>query len=239
MPFDYVVVVPFIAPIDNLDGMLAGVEREHLPHFRFVDNSPGSVLREKNLEQYGAHVAYHPENLGVAASWNTALREGHEQTIICSASTRFPQGFGAVLRAFEYGCNRWGGLTRLGWHLLSLGRATVEKIGYLDENFWPAYYEDTDYACRMKWAGIHSGPGDDSSNLPLIGAPIARSGIAVSLKTGAYRVEFGQLGAYYQRKWGGVAPNETFRTPFNQGHPLDYWPAAITGELKARYGYAG
>lgn len=235
MGLDFVAVVPYIAPLDNIRNFLEGVERDELHRFIFLDNSPGSDLRAFGLEQHGARVEYHPENLGVGASWNRALREGREQTLILSASMRWPEGFRAFLPCLERGVNQWGGLTRLGWHCISLGARTVEALGLIDENFYPAYYEDTDYACRMRIGNIHDG-GEMSSNLPVIAAPIERAGIALALKSGAYRSEFGKLAEYYARKWGGNRPDETFTTPFGEDRPLSYWPGATTDELRARYG---
>jgi GT2 family glycosyltransferase len=37
---------------------------------------------------------------------------------------------------------------------LALRRTTLEKIGYLDEQFWPGYFEDLDYCHRAAAAGL-------------------------------------------------------------------------------------
>ena len=78
--WDWVCVVPVAGPVHVFEGLLATIEDDLLPGFLFVDNSRDSFLRDYDLK--GARVVYHPENLGVAKSWNLALREGHEQTII-------------------------------------------------------------------------------------------------------------------------------------------------------------
>ena len=40
-----------------------------------------------------------------------------------------------------------------GFNLFSVPRATAEKVGYFDENFYPAYFEDNDYVYRCRLAG--------------------------------------------------------------------------------------
>jgi hypothetical protein len=42
------------------------------------------------------------------------------------------------------------------WSAVVFTRRLVEKIGYMDENFYPAYYEDDDYAIRAYYAGMRA-----------------------------------------------------------------------------------
>lgn len=39
------------------------------------------------------------------------------------------------------------------WSAVIFTSRLVEKIGYMDENFYPAYYEDDDYAIRIHYSG--------------------------------------------------------------------------------------
>ena len=39
------------------------------------------------------------------------------------------------------------------WSAVIFTRRLVERIGYMDENFYPAYYEDDDYAIRIHYSG--------------------------------------------------------------------------------------
>jgi len=40
------------------------------------------------------------------------------------------------------------------WSAVIFTRKLVERIGYMDENFYPAYYEDDDYAIRIHYSGL-------------------------------------------------------------------------------------
>eukprot|EP00931_Biecheleriopsis_adriatica_P052049 TRINITY_DN30244_c0_g1_i1.p1 TRINITY_DN30244_c0_g1~~TRINITY_DN30244_c0_g1_i1.p1 ORF type:complete len:414 (+),score=52.42 TRINITY_DN30244_c0_g1_i1:50-1291(+) len=56
-----------------------------------------------------------------------------------------------------------------GWSIFIFPRWTVEAVGYFDENFYPAYYEDTDYAIRLRrtklkklaWNDVYVGHSND------------------------------------------------------------------------------
>ena len=236
--WEWTCVVPMAGPAEVTHGFLAHIEPEHLPRFLLVDNSRDSHVRALNLEERGARVLYHPENLGCARSWNLALREGHEQTIICSASMRFDQGgFSAFLRVLERGANAYGMYTWDTWHLLSIGKATVEEIGLVDENFYPAYGEDLDYMRRMIVGNIIGGPPPHGGQHPLRHAPASCIGNGMAMRTGAVIVAHPDTWLeYYARKWGGGQAKETFDHPFgNPENSLKFWEPATVDELKVRY----
>jgi GT2 family glycosyltransferase len=231
---DWICAVPWIAPRDNLDEFLADIEPELLPRFRFFDNSKGGDMAALRLEDKGVRVEYHPENLGVVRAWNIALREGHDQTIVCSTSVRFPEGFAAALRVIERHAVPDGFYSQLGWHLASVGRACVEKVGLWDENFYPCYFEDCDYGRRSTLAGIYGVPG---ATLWHHQTPAISSGFAKAAKTRIFVENRPALAMYYQRKWGGPYRGEVYTRPFNDPiNQLGDWPAATVDELKERYG---
>ena len=92
------------------------------------------------------------------------------------------------------------------------------EVGYLDENFFPAYYEDNDHRYRMKLAGI------EWEYLPLkykhaVSATIKRDP-AIYAKN---QMTFKENGRYYIEKWGGLPGQEKYETPFDLDVPLDYW----------------
>ena len=234
---DWIVVVPFIGPDWVIDGLLEQVEVDLFGRFLFIDNTPTGSLKDSSrhrLHIYGAEVVHRPENAGFAGSVNLGLRRGHEQTIVCSASVRFPAGFRRWLEEASAAVTPMGLFTLLSWHLLSLGRPLVERLGYLDENFYPCELEDIDYMWRMIVAGsLHD---EDQGG---VGRPrpmsCSRAGLNLSTADHRFKQNGPALSAYYDRKWGGHP--EVFRAPFdNAANPLGYWPPATVGELKRRYG---
>lgn len=104
------------------------------------------------------------------------------------------------------------------------------EIGYLDENFFPAYYEDNDHRYRMKLAGL------EWEYFPLeyehvVSATIKRDPdiMAKNQKT------FKENGRYYLEKWGGPPGQETYLTPFDMDLPLDYWLYDPTRSQRQRW----
>lgn len=94
-----------------------------------------------------------------------------------------------------------------------ISRETVEKVGFFDEGFFPAYFEDNDYHYRLKLVGgtdcaiantravfIHYGSRTQNQSQ---GAPVVPGDL------------FGKNQEYFARKWGGVPSGEKFSRPFN------------------------
>lgn len=90
---------------------------------------------------------------------------------------------------------------------------TIERVGYIDEEFYPAFYDDNDYDFRVKLAGgvnssianttavfIHYGSRTQNQNP---GAPIVPGDM------------FNKNGNYFISKWGGVPGKEQYTHPFN------------------------
>lgn len=90
---------------------------------------------------------------------------------------------------------------------------TIEKVGWFDEDFFPAYFEDNDYHYRLKLVGgkdcaianttavfIHYGSRTQNQN---IGAPIVPGD------------KFNKNREYFIRKWGGAPTTEKYTLPFN------------------------
>jgi len=105
-----------------------------------------------------------------------------------------------------------------GYSAMAFNPKLLYEVGYLDENFFPAYYEDNDHRYRMKLKGL------EWEYFPLeyehiVSATIKRDPalMAKNQKT------FKENGRYYIEKWGGLPGQETYLTPFDMDLPLDYW----------------
>ena len=103
------------------------------------------------------------------------------------------------------------------WSAVVFTRRIVNTIGYLDENYYPAYYEDDDYAIRVYQSGMHAAR---FNNTPLLhgtidGSKDYESGVAKAIyfvknKKDPAIVIWRRLfeagvkhsEAYLQRKWG-------------------------------------
>lgn len=89
----------------------------------------------------------------------------------------------------------------------------VEKAGWFDENFFPAYFEDNDMHRRMISAGLESYVDTD--------CPVFHEGsMTQKFDVKSPNVSgdrFVSLKNYYCNKWGGPPGTESYETPFN--HP--------------------
>ena len=92
-------------------------------------------------------------------------------------------------------------------------RECVEKVGYFDEEFYPAYFEDNDYHYRIK---IGVGPEAAIANTTAIyyhyGSRTQNQNPGNAVVSGE---KFERNREYFTRKWGNVPGRETFINPFN------------------------
>ena len=89
---------------------------------------------------------------------------------------------------------------------------TIEKVGYFDENFYPAYFEDNDYHRRINFAGMKA----VKLNTALYyhyGSMTIKEGADIKRLSNAHYLKNED---YYRKKWGGTPGKETFETPFNK-----------------------
>jgi hypothetical protein len=204
--------VKFLIPVvveELTDNCLSGYDLDW-KNLILVDNSPDQFA--KKYVERGAIVHSFPSNIGVSASWNIGIRSDADFLFIISQSIIFNKGFSEIIaninKADEYGL-----MTQEGWHCIGFTRKTFDIVGEFDETFYPGYYEDNDYAYRMKLVDIHG----KNRNLPKVQLSTACQGNAMAIKSGKIvNVRFDLLGQYFVKKWGGYPGNEKFITPFNK-----------------------
>lgn len=212
-----------------------------------VDNSP-----EGFAWKFDVNSEHHPENLGVARSWNLGAKEvvnkGLDYLIILSASIVFEKGMDDFIEKLEEAHERgdYGLEAQFSYHFIAIGRKVFEEIGYFDTNFYPAYYEETDFIRRMELSGIKPVMGAELAERFRVidGIAAKRQGIALSIKRGGLHVDFLKLQEYFIEKWGDLGGWENeeqrdrmWKHPFNDpSKPLSYFPDRSNEELKKRYG---
>jgi hypothetical protein len=191
------------------------------------------------------------QNIGVAGSWNQGIDYMKQQEadwlIIISAAMRFGEQQGRDMLAqieahlsadiirfaekdvaetsfdMENKANNPPYPKAFYWHCTAIHRDLIDKVGKFDANFYPIYFEDTDYDLRIKKAGYKA--------LDII-APID----AESVGTG-HAVELAGVQApaapsvlYFAEKWGrhpSASQLGDYDRPFNNKYNgLDFWPPA-------------
>jgi hypothetical protein len=214
-------------PAGLLDETLRAVRASSLApaHTVLVDNGDEAFAGWADV--HDAVVVRPGRNVGCAGAWNLVLRLafgtlGAESAVLVNGDCAVgPDTFARML----------GSPARVvcahGFSCFRLDQAVVRTVGEFDEEYWPVYWEDTDYRRRLALAGepIEEWPLEEVGR-PSHGRAVYASGITHGKSelegyqgwTGERLVEFqARLEANRQRyiaKWGGLPGSETFRTPF-------------------------
>jgi hypothetical protein len=146
------------------------------------------------------------------------------------------------VNAIRSNVNQWGLETQHGWHCIALSCITLGAVGKFDENFYPAYYEDSDYIRRMELKGIHN-PMSTTQRIPKIDIRAGFEGNAHGMRKGKILVNMGACRQYFIDKWGAEPRYETqqqrdllYKWPFNNpDNAISSWPEKTIAELKELY----
>lgn len=167
-------------------------------------------------------VVHNVTNVGFSGSINQIIKQNTDCPYWCIFSVDWHPKPGELEKLAKRLEDPFVGIlcdeTQNGYSSMVFTPKLLYEVGYLDENFFPAYYEDNDHRYRMKLAGI------EWEYLPLkydhtVSATIKRDPkiYARNQKT------FQENGKYYIEKWGGLPGQEEYETPFDLELPLDYW----------------
>jgi len=175
--------------------------------FIIVDNGTQDLLIHDNFL-----IVRPGRNLGVAASWNLLARmsfeRGFEAVIIMNDDIYWGQKQDKADEFFDTCPDDSFIAAPPCWHTFVLPRKVFEKVGPLDENFYPAYYEDNDYCRRIALAGV---PYIRST---FLNCEVFRLSQTISKDSSILRGSRNE--DYYVRKWGGGPHQEIYTKPFNQ-----------------------
>lgn len=97
--------------------------------------------------------------------------------------------------------------------MMGLKRQAIDQVGWFDENFYPCYFEDCDYARRIESANLSRAmfEGYKSSH--------SSGSLAEDPKI---RETFEHNKQYYIKKWGGELDKERYKTPWNRFGPMSW-----------------
>lgn len=198
-----------------------------------IDNSEGKfpevrrAIREIQLSKQSSIkeivVIENHKNLGFSGSVNQIVKQNTDVPywVILSCdwhpkpdqlsklAKRLEQPFTAML------CDT----TQNGYSAMVFNADLIKKVGMMDENFFPAYYEDNDHRYRMKLVGLEWELFPLSYEHKVSSTLKSRKEFKTKNKT-TFQKNF----EYYVKKWGGIPGAEKFKSPFNVGGTIDYWP---------------
>src|ERR1700730_4732460 len=207
-------------------------------------------------------------NRGVSRSWNEGLRasfdDGNEATLLVNDDLFFYGGGVGDVADFVLSEGRrvphFGTISAFGldtgtagpvgagkfyrrphWQgsaCMAVGQRAIEAVGYFDQNFWPAYFEDADYFRRLELSGVPT-LWDERILLEHNRSQTVRADFLLK-RLHDERTRRNEQ--YYIRKWGGLrgwggpdAPSgqEIFMHPFNDPSVACAIPLAA---IEAPYG---
>lgn len=196
---------------DLIAGMLASVD---VPVSRrvVIDNGGAALI---------ADALHMPAGLGVAASWNLALKLTIDAPwwVIASDDVTFPPG--SLAQLVDAMADPTPRIVCLAddMAVFAMNAEALDTIGFFDENYHPAYCEDVDIEQRCRITGV-----------PIIAlhAPLVHARSA-TIAHPWYREQndrtYPRNVEYHLAKWGGSAPRrgEDLASPFGRGGSVADW----------------
>lgn len=198
--------VPTICRYDLLQRLISSAERGSVRPDEYVIVDNGGRARSSLRLPKNVTVIEPGKNLGVAASWNVLLDFAGDEAIVISnddvtlGKTAFAE-LCAAAAAHPL-------VTASGWSLFAQSPSCTSSLGFYDETFYPAYYEDADYSYRARLA-----------RFPRHAARIDFQHAISSTIRVRPDLNSSRSAAYYQIKWGGDPGRERFTVPFGGDVP--------------------
>jgi len=93
-----------------------------------------------------------------------------------------------------------------------LCKKAIARIGFFDENFYPAYFEDNDYHYRIKLAGLRAVKTNRAPYFHFGSRTIRENEDIREVSNAGYLANRD----YYAKKWGGLPGKEKYKTPFGK-----------------------
>jgi len=167
-------------------------------------------------------------NRGASVSWNDGLISasfaGCDVTILANSDIWFTDGDIDKFAEFAVAHREAYMISCAGWHdgfdeafpsqghsCFILNPIALEKVGFFDENLFPAYMEDCDYSRRASLVEMHELNCADTM-VHHYGSACIQHDIELS-KQNAMTHQRNHM--YYRHKWGGSNGKEQYVLPFN------------------------
>lgn len=234
-----VLICPCISRFDLLERMLRSIDYP-IDKIVIIDNSCNDYRVPEDLTRLPVHYIRPIINIGYGGGINAAMSQTPDAPwwLFLNADVFFGRGalakFDAAMRDAT-GPTFVHSLTVNAFACGALNRPLVERVGLFDEwTFFPAYYEDNDYAYRMRMHGINRTvlsldvfhgheQGPESGSLTIRSSPEYRQ---------ANDRTFVENQRRYIEKWGGLPGGEEYETPWMRDVPLGHVEIDLAGRAR-------
>lgn len=147
-----VMIVPTLTGHDRLHDLFDSIDYP-VDHAVIINNNAKRFVNVYSNFVEQVSVVTLPSNLGVAASWNLGIKVTPMSAwwLIVNDDVTFNPG---SLAKFADEVDLYGDMVIANsmspWCCFALTEKVVDIVGLFDEAFYPAYFEDTDYARRVR-----------------------------------------------------------------------------------------
>jgi GT2 family glycosyltransferase len=162
--------VPVLNRYDLLERMFESLDYD-IQHLLVIDNNPDSRGQATKPDCVERMTWLHmPSNLGVADSWNLAIKSFPHDDRWFFASNDMWYRPGDLERLSEATTDALTLSQHYPYfHTFAVGEAVIDRVGLFDARFYPAFFEDTDFKRRVELAGLpiltlDVAPGHDNSS---------------------------------------------------------------------------
>jgi len=213
---------PTLRRYDLLAGMIrSAVAGSRTPdRYYIIDNGGGLMANgTPDFVQPEMVIGVPSENLGCAGSWNkmghVMLLTDDDALLIAADDILFEcDTIGEMLHAMETEDVDFVTAKPGGFSCFMVRKRLFDKVGYFDEQFWPAYFEDNDFHRRMQLSGICKEAEVDAQY-----EHVNKGSQTVASFNRAEKHEHNQRFEKnrdrYVAKWGGLPHEEKFDEPYN------------------------
>lgn len=214
----FAIAIPTINRWDLLQETLKKYETDFPNTFIMVVDNGNQLKRDINSERLFTNAGYlygSNRNLGVSASWNHMLNfafdknmpDTFENVLVLNDDIYLGKTEEQIINFIDN--NEFSlATTTLTWCAFIISKKTFLEVGSFDEKIFPAYFEDNDYAYRLK---LERKP--HTCHEFLNPETFINSGSIA--KDPSLNLNFEKNRQYFIRKWGGEPGKETFLQPFN------------------------
>lgn len=216
-----VLAVPFLTGKADLQRCVESIDTK--VRLVVIDNSEDGLDQHdtwgprRHANASGHFVIELPHNIGVAASWNLAIKcHPHEPFwLVANHDTVFAPGdLDRLIEEMAKPGPRWVGMNG-DWRVFGINAECVDAVGFFDEAFVPIYCEDADYERRCTLAGVPWYFIDGGATH--VGSATIRDPRYAAANARTYPLNR----EWYRRKWGGdPRGGEAFATPFDGRPPV-------------------
>jgi GT2 family glycosyltransferase len=216
------VAIPTVTPHGLLERCVSSVlsQKGPAPDLLLIRNDETVESHCSRWEPAGVTVYRSSENLGVAGSWNYAcawaFKRGHEAILLLNddLSLADPSTLEVFRSASQSSPLRVACLVGRGYSAVCMTRAVYDAVGAFDDGFWPAYFEDTDMAYRLKLADI------PSVEVPGASEHFGSATIRMDARFSKLNDQTFILNQErYVAKWGGLPNRESYSIAWNGAVP--------------------